>query len=284
MNTETEPKPAKRKRGPRTRTVNAIEAVQEGVCEIVDLAGEMRDWYDALPDSLQMTDKGERVDEAAQALEDSDIERIGDTFDAALSAIVDGVPEVVACPEHAEGERCPRCGWSGKSHTAQRTPLREYTYGETISERFGGRQMYIATKGNGTWSVSADATEAEFTTELQRIRENHQRDLERADRIDALYRLGANQRIAHEPALEPVDEMEATFDALTVTLPVGRKRQSRAQRLAHAINRVVVGANALRVACEDRKDKRFETLIETLIELIDATDEVAEVEFPGMYG
>jgi len=44
------------------------DALSEGMGQIESLRDEMQDWYDNMPDSLQGGDKGERVQECAEAL------------------------------------------------------------------------------------------------------------------------------------------------------------------------------------------------------------------------
>ena len=55
------------KREKYTTTIG--ELISDAYSEVESLAGEVRDWYDNLPESFQSGDKGDRLSEAADALE-----------------------------------------------------------------------------------------------------------------------------------------------------------------------------------------------------------------------
>lgn len=50
-------------------TINVEGVVGDSFSRITDVAGELRDWYDNLPEGLQGSDTGSRLEKAADALE-----------------------------------------------------------------------------------------------------------------------------------------------------------------------------------------------------------------------
>ena len=54
-------------------TTDVDAACDEAASEIESLAGEMRDWYDNMGENLQQSDKGSRLEEAADALESIEV-------------------------------------------------------------------------------------------------------------------------------------------------------------------------------------------------------------------
>lgn len=53
-------------------TVSAGSLVEDACCEIESLGEEMVEWYDNLPESFQSSDKGDRIQEAADNLQNAD--------------------------------------------------------------------------------------------------------------------------------------------------------------------------------------------------------------------
>jgi Mg2+ and Co2+ transporter CorA len=70
----------------RKRLKRAKELIEEARTIVEEVAGEEREGYDNLPESLQSGEKGERMSEVAESLEQmfSDLETMDDGLDEAM--------------------------------------------------------------------------------------------------------------------------------------------------------------------------------------------------------
>lgn len=57
------------------------DALSSGISDLEGLRDEMRDWYDNMPESLQNGDRGGRIQEAAEALDNVDCIALGDELE-----------------------------------------------------------------------------------------------------------------------------------------------------------------------------------------------------------
>ena len=83
---------ATKKREPQFIEMSPLDALDAGVQEIMSLAEEMRSWYDNMPENFQNGDRGERVSEAADALESADAENRFSALEDAIDIVRDGTP------------------------------------------------------------------------------------------------------------------------------------------------------------------------------------------------
>lgn len=64
------------------QTYSVGQLIDTAFAEVATLAQEMQDWYDNMHENLQDGDKGQRVEEAASALESVDQPEVPDLLDA----------------------------------------------------------------------------------------------------------------------------------------------------------------------------------------------------------
>lgn len=283
--------------------------------EIAALAEEMGEWRDNLEEKLSHTDKYERVSEAADTLENADVESLCDTLVEALRALSEGSPAVAGCPEHVVGTRCTRCKWDGvakKPHGYKRTitrfdPPKEdtrtwqscFTPGKEVKTTRTEIIFGTISFGSGWTTYSVDKAKA--TPEaLEEMRTKFEKDVVETEkenaRLDTPY---IPPRIEDKPEVLPIAALEDILDrkvSYTELAAYKGKSLSRADRLGNATGAIRAAVEAVREAIDAERakvdadeenpeeDERLENVKDALDEIEQALDEVEGVEFPGMYG
>ena len=82
-------------------TTTIGSAVSDACSELESLAGEMRDWYDNMPENFQNGDKGSMVDECANSLEN--------VTEPEVPEFLEGLPVTYNADRKARS-RAARCG------------------------------------------------------------------------------------------------------------------------------------------------------------------------------
>jgi hypothetical protein len=270
----------------------------------------MRSWYDNLPESLQSAERGERVGEAADALEDCDADSKWSDLQQAIDAC-EGSAERPGCPEHAVGTPCPVCRWDGGPKTGRAWPkLTEYypdgqscgfdngyvgaiDYNKTrIAIEYAGDWRWNALSHNEKLAKRRATPPEQIEAKRVELRKRFWACLEDCARYrEAFAKAHPNavpKRREHVPEVPGVEGFADAVAALKVTLSVGKKRPSRADRLDAALSGIQAGCEAIRILVAGRPDwaadERIDTVLEACDEAGSVCDEVEAVEFPGMYG
>jgi len=279
----------------KTFDCGALAAIESGVQEIRDLAEEMREWFDNMPENLQGSDRGTRVEEAADTLEQFD-ESLFSNLSEAIETC-EGKPEVPGCPKHVLGEPCSVCKWNGKpSNQRKIVPLtvvedpkpewEEYSNVPsrwvTVVARYGS-VMFAIHGSKDPDDPNPQPSAERLEAERKRAREFWEREYKPIIAQNEKNKVPPERRFV--AALDPIEDFQEKLEALKVTLPVGKKRQSRADRLDTALSSLRAGVDEIQQMIEDMKgDQRVEAVSEALEELVSGADDVDGVEFPGMYG
>lgn len=240
------------------RTATAIEALQDAASVLEDLAGEMGDWRDNIQDAFEGTEKYERVEQAAELLEEahSEVEFSIEELEALAERLADGEGFIPACRCHQPCVPCPYCGWDGQLLSTQRGQRRRYT---------DGKVSFVA----GT---------------VRRIRTPDGRVVKRGQ-------VALPPMLRERPGKDALAGFAMPMVAWVDTMPYGRRSPSRATRLGNARAEAEVALDALAVATDVDTSKLDEELADTVTDLRDKLEEVRnafdaldDVEFPGMYG
>jgi hypothetical protein len=280
--------------------------------EISSLQEEMASWRDSMEEKLSHTEKYERVSEAADALENAELESRCDDLIDALRALSEGSPFVAGCPEHVVGRKCARCKWDGvakKPHGHKQTierfdPPKEET--STWSSWPGGGKGEVKTTrteivfgvirhGNGSFSTYSIEKTSATEERIAEQRANFERAAALAEkenaRLDTPYippRIEDRAEVFPIAALEDILDRKVSYSELEA---YKGKSLSRADRLGNATGAIRTAVEAVRAALDAlpegavaEDDDRIDDVREKLDEVESALDEVEAVEFPGMYG
>jgi recombinational DNA repair protein RecR len=282
------------KRKPKTYETGALDAIESGAQEITDLVEEMQSWYDNLPENLQGSERGERIEEAASTLEGCDAESKKDELVEAIEAAREGTAEVQGCPEHVEGVKCAVCKWDGRAARQQLPVL--VIVDQPQAKRWNEYAEWFTTVAfcsvpgssisSSFMAKGESPTEEELEATRQRARAAHAEAVAEVEAQNAKTVLG--RRRSHEPAVPPLEGFEEAIGALMVTLLTGGRRPSRRDRLDDATCAIRAGCEAIVGLVESNEawaaDERGEAVIEAANEMASVCDDGDGVEFPGMYG
>jgi len=272
---------------PATYETTVLDALESAAQEIVDLGQEMADWRDNMSNAnMDHLPKYEQVEQAADELENADLERRVEELQSALEALAEGREFKAGCLEHVEGTPCKRCGWKGKAAPLETVqPLVEYPFGEGPKTDWGEHvTVDVARFGNISWTYDEGESREVYERILRRARADRQKEVEHAERCNA-NRLG--HRLPDEPAIESFPGAEGLAEKKLV-FRVAKKRQSRADRLDDARVQLEAALDAIdefieqNTACE--ADDRLADLQTAAQEVREGSDELQGVEFPGMFG
>lgn len=280
--------------------MTALEAIDQCACTIEELAEEMGSWRDGMEEKLSHTEKYERVSEAADALENSEVRSAVDSVESAIEEL-EGKPFKPGCPEHVLGQKCSRCGWNGVARKPSYEP--ELLLKKPIMESYrtgNGDRLVVAKVREGygyrVYDVPKGASEAEIEGERLRAKtyfdELHAKWVEN-NAPEKLIR----SRLPDTPELLPLEELQGigeTKCAWQELQPYKGRSLSRADRLGEATQSGRAGLDSMREAVEkyaeahkgeEEEDERVVALREALDELEGAIEELENgVDFPGMYG
>jgi len=271
------------KRHKSVAVVTSVEGILgDAPSEIDDLKEEMASWRDALEDKFSGTEKYERVSEAADTLENADLDTSCGALVDAIEKAAEGEEGVEACPEHVAGTPCPACAWDG----VLPTPAFE-RFDPPQLRRIAphGEKLYVGriTKGHGITRTSTWFT-----------------DLEKFELVLASRQAPPPRRqavVAVEPIAEFV-ELAARELKYTEAQAYKGKSLSRQDRLGNAAGALRLALDEVRGAVETFREAHKEDDADASTERSDLVDEIASaadeletalddldgVEFPGMYG
>lgn len=295
-------------RKPKRYETTAIDAIESGAEEIVELADEMRSWYDNMPENFQNGERGEAVNEAADTLEGCDIESRASALTDAIEAC-EGMAEITGCPEHVLGTACTVCGWNGEAITGHKWPvLKEYEEGSTgFYNGYVGRVEYAGSASpvsyvdEWTWRKQTQSereiTRREIPAEQiekarQKLRklwwERAEHCQEQRERFARKHPNAVPKRRAHQAEIVGVEGFSEAARALQIQLHCGKRRPSRRDRLDGALEGIRVGCEALTGLIgehpEWKSDERIQDVVAACEELLSSVEECDGVEFPGMFG
>lgn len=275
------------------------DALSAAGSDVNDLKDEMESWRDSLEDKFSSTEKYERVSEAADGLENADLESRCEELVTALQELSEGSPFVAGCPEHVVGTPCPlvkKCDWKGKMH-------KRSDWGKQTVQRFDppkkwhDDELYFGNVGNEYWCFKKSAS-AQTRAEVKTAFEAAAKKAEEENlRIDTPFVVA---RIADVPETFPVARLEALCEAKVSYVefqPYKGKGLSRADRLGNAITALQAAIEVLRQKLEEKTgsaepavegdgpdDERIGEVSTAIDEIENAIGELEGVEFPGMYG
>lgn len=266
--------------------------------EIGDLWNEMNDWRDSMEDKFSSTEKYERVSEAADTLENSELESRCEALAEAIRELSEGKPFVAGCPEHVVGTVClksAKCGWKGemfKHNSWGKQTITRHSPPKTI-KRAEKTATYFGSIGNQIWYVDEPASSKDRASTLVAF------DAAAAEAeaenlcIDTPFIVA---RIPDEPEILPIEGLDDLLEApvsYTEFQPYKGKSCSRADRLGNAITAAQAAIEVVRTKIETKSkelptsgegSKRLEDVLEAVEEVENGIGELEGVEFPGMYG
>lgn len=190
---------------PSTANSTLADAFTDAASAVDELMQEMTDWRDNLSNAnMEHLPKYDEVSEAAQLLEDADLERRAEAVNTALQELSEGRDFVAGCPEHVEGQKCKRCGWDGVlARLIETPPLTEYSL-ESPKSDFSG-DIVVATISNGysseLWTMKENEGVEKFNARLEAARREWWKQAERDERRNS-HRHG--HRLPDVTALETV--------------------------------------------------------------------------------
>lgn len=293
------------------QTVSILDAASQCANEVQQLAEEMREWESNMSERLSHTDKYSQVEEAANELENADLENALSSLEEAMEA-VGGSPAVAGCPEHEIGKPCTVCGWNGKVPTAGPQPRLEIFNPPTKTE-YQGRPITVVAQVSyqvaGIPAVRMWVQEWGFSriqgtgrVETGTVADARQFLIKRTARWSELHAgKGIPKRREGTPEISPIEGLE-DLDKVKVTFyEEGGKRLSRATRLANALAAGNAAIEELQERLREYQEKHKDDPVtdddeeadkraELVDELDSAVDEFSSslsnldgVEFPGMY-
>lgn len=279
--------------------------------DVEELKDEMESWRDNMADRFSSTEKYDRVDEAANALADLDADRKVDDLVDALGLAADGKAEVPGCPQHVPGRKCRRCRWNGKEKTRGRVrkivrhdpPLVEESMTETTlngSDKGKVRtyriEIYATVDGSERYSSLVGHTRATTERRLAAI--------ERENEWNAI--LVVPERLPAEPGVPSIPEFAGIMEVAVSYSSFRKSRMSRADRAGLAAAALGAAVEVVKGRCLSVKEVLEARLLADMSaptvradrdalrrvgEIEDLADEVeqvctelADVDFPGMYG
>jgi hypothetical protein len=282
-----------------TTVENALSAAGS---DVNDLKDEMDSWRDGMEDKFSSTEKYERVSEAADGLENADLESHCEALVTALQELSEGRPFVAGCPEHVVGTPCPlvkKCSWKGEMHKRSNwgrqtvirhnPPQKKTQTWEQGSKKVKKTTTYFGSIGNQYWCVDEPSTPKE-REETQAAFEIAAKKAEEENlRIDTPF---IPARIANVPETFPVAGLEDLCDAKVSYVefqPYKGKGLSRANRLGNAITAAQAAIEVVQAKLEEaggdpRDEGRIRTATDAVEEVESAIGELEGIEFPGMYG
>lgn len=283
---------AKKIREPLKTTV--LEAVEDAASQIAELQQEMADWRDNMSNAnMEHLPKYDQVSEAADALENADVESRAEALRTALEELAEGRALLAGCPAHVEGQPCKRCKWDGRANRLVEFPeLVVYPFGEgpkSVWRNDDGTirrvSVTVVAIRNISWTMLEGASEEEYKKELVQGRAywwGQAADVERQNANRLGRRLTDISELAPFPGAE-----ELAGKILTFTMS-SKRRPSRADRLGEALVYLENALDAIDAFVDERKnddaEDRLSDLEHAASELREACGELQGVEFPGMFG
>lgn len=283
---------------PKTYDTTIRDALEDGVSEIESLAEEMRSWYDNMPEGFQNAERGERVGEAADTLENADARRAADDLIQLLDRLCSGTPAKQGCVEHVEGTPCKVCKWDGRVHQRVIPPLVENPDPKPMRHEYNGwpgkpadvRWETLVASYNMQGCTTCFVVDGEhpdpeqLATELQRARRDWWREAEIIAKWNDTHAIPPLRPF--EPEVPALQDVEEKLDAVKITLPTSKARPSRSSRLGDATGAVTAAIEALRdfVEKEPALAAHAEEIDDAITPIEEALGELEGIEFPGMYG
>jgi hypothetical protein len=286
------------------------DALSDAMSIVTDLQSEMSDWRDSLEDKFSSTEKYERVSEAADSLENCEMESRVERLTELLEELGEGKDAEPGCPEHVVGEKCPlvkKCKWDGvakkpygeKQKILRFDPPKTHT-GEwhVGSVKKTLTDTYFGSIGNQSWCVrepSTDALRAEARADFEREAAAVEEANARLDRLEILPRIATIAEVLPIEGLEDLVTRDCVYSEFRAY-----KHTSRADRLSNAVGAATAAIDVVRAALEeyeakkkpkkprgevgDPEDDRIDDVETAISEVEEAIGELEGVEFPGMYG
>jgi len=274
-------------------------ALADGASVISELAEEMGEWRDNLEEKLSHTDKYERVSEAAELLEGSDMESLCDALVTAIEEASEGKPAKLGCPAHVVGTACPVCKWSGVLNAGRPLVIERLDAPRPASWEGGppsvARIGAVYYSSLAAWAKDAARARAKFEAANQ-IPAERKAEPEVKALFEGDESLGGDGLGDHEIEVSEFhpykgksasratrcsdacalirsacDEVESALDELTSLLDTEAERASE------------LAEEELEEEQQVKRD-RIDEIRGALDEVTNALDELEGVEFPGMYG
>lgn len=283
-----------------TTTATVMEALDQAQCEVEALMEEMTSWRDGMEEKLSHTDKYERVSEAADTLENADLDNAIASVETAIAELA-GHPAKAGCKFHILGTPCRRCGWKGKPRQQfLPKPVREVydppikiegwpglvvakvEYGRNLSNR----ELFRDAPG-GVWTAEGELTQEQIDAKLREARNCW---MEKVREYRESVHDSIPQTLPDEPAVEGVEalvgigETQASWQQYR---PSRSRSLSRADRLSDAVSAATAAVEAMHDKLGepvDGEDDRVSDLREAIDEVSNAIESLDGIEFPGMYG
>ncbi len=278
-----------------TSTVTSLISDAGSIVE--ELKDEMSEWRDNLEEKFSATEKYERVNEAADALENSDVTGKAEELIEALEEATKGKPYKPGCAPHVVGTACAVCKWDGKAQKRSGNKQTAKLYDPPVDKRgnyeqaFSGKKTYLHERYYGAvgcqvWCLDVKAPASEHAQVKQEAEE-------------AVAKALAENALLNKPYVP--DERKPVAEILPITSLLGLadaevrysefqaykgRSISRATRLSNATSGGKAAIEVVREALDayDGADDRIDEITTALDEFESALDECENVDFPGMYG
>lgn len=287
------------------KTISLTASIEEALGygpEIASLQEEMESWRDALEDKLSHTDKYQAVSEAADTLENSELESRCDDLITKLNELAEGSPFVAGCPEHVVGRKCRRCKWDGvaKKPYGAKKIVEAHEPPEKVVRDWGADKgetyLVFGLIRSGNMTESYEIREGARPTLIEEMKKRFATACATAKEENLRLETPViPSRIEDVAEVLPLKTFEGICNrkvSWTELQAYKGKSLSRSDRLGNATSAIRAAVEAVREAIEaavkggaaDEEDDRVSVVKDALDEVESGLDEVESVEFPGMYG
>ena len=276
-------------RGKHIECEGTILEALGNACEYEELRDEMTSWRDNMAGTnLENGEKFQTVSEAADTLENAEVEEKARKVEEAVEEALEGRAFKAGCPPHVEGQKCKRCKWDGKRRKYWGAEPELSLYDEPKASHFERQILAQVREGNTytTWSASNHSKEEAHA----KARAYYEREMTKRQEWEA--KNAIPKEIPDVPELDPCEIVVENIDGMKIKWHEFRKygkratSLSRSDRMGNANAGIQAGIEAIKEVLEDHReeDERIENILDAVEELEGAIEECEGIEFPGMFG
>lgn len=283
------------------------DALSDAGSIVTELQGEMDEWRSSLEDKFSSTEKYQMVSDAADSLENCEMESKCEHLTELLEELGEGKAAEPGCDEHVIGRACyqlKRCKWEGvagkpwgqkQQITRHDPPITRTAEWEVGRKKKMLTDTYFGSIGNQYWTVREPSTDAKRAEVLAAFLVAEKEAIEYNAGLD---RPLIAQRIPPIAEVFPIEGLEDLAGHSCVYREFrAYKHTSRADRLGNATVAANAAIEVLNLVLEgyqdrgdpddsgdDTVDARVHDVKEAIREVEEAISELEGVEFPGMFG
>lgn len=290
------------------------DALSDAGSIVTELHDEMSAWRDSLEDKFSSTEKYQMVSDAADTLENCEMEEKCERLTELLEELGEGRDAKPGCDEHVIGRACyhlKKCKWDGiaKKPWGKKLSIARHDPPITTTAEWevGGKKKmltdtYFGSIGNQYWTVREPSTDAERAKTLAAFLVAEKETIgynASLDRPLITAKIPPIAKVFPVKGLEELDGRKCVYREFRAY-----KHTSRAARLENATVAAHAAIEVLEAALEkfeesvdervsvlsvddigdDTVDARIHDVKESIKDIEEAIGELEGVEFPGMFG